>query len=247
MTWQTLQEHEAHYLPRFHDDYRRKSLERLVRRYVRGPRVLDVRCLTGQLAVDLALSGCQVTALDGLAEAVAAVNALGRSRGLAYDIARPWDVQHLTDAVHGAQFETVLCLDTLNHVPDDEAFMAQVRRAVVPGGRLIVSAPAFPGLRGRRDAALGHLRRYTRAQLRALLTRHGFAIERMRFWNFLALPLYVLIEGILRREVPESLRHGRRGPVNRMTNRLLRWWYLAVENHVQFPLGLSHFVVAEKR
>jgi len=247
MTWQTLQEHEAHYLSFFQDDYRRKSLEQLVKRYVAGRRVLDLRCLTGHLAVDLALAGHDVTALDGLAEAVAAANAYGGLRGLAQEIAKFWDVNHLTEVIGGAQFDTVLCLDTLQHTDDPDALLAQVRQALVPGGRLIINAPAFPSLHGKRDHALGHLLRYTRGQFRALIERQGFTIERLRWWNFTGLPLYWLLEGVLKLEVKESLRHGRRGTLNRILNPLLRIWYQVVENHVAFPCGLTHIAVAAKR
>ena len=246
MTLQSLQEHEAHYLPLFEDDYRRKSLERLVRRFVTGRRVLDLRCLTGHLAVELALQGFEVTALDGLNEAAMCANAYARARGLRGDFAGVWDLADLIGAVRGAQFDTVLCLDTLQHAKDDDALLAQLVRVVAEGGRLIINAPAFPALHGKRDTALGHLRRYTRCQVQELLERHGFCIELMRPWNFIGLPMYALLEGVLRIEVSERLRHGRRGPVNRVTNRLLRWWYIAVENRLRFPCGLTWFVIAHK-
>jgi 2-polyprenyl-3-methyl-5-hydroxy-6-metoxy-1,4-benzoquinol methylase len=246
MTWQTLQEHEAHYLPLFRDDYRRKGLEALVKRHVRGRRVLDMRCLTGHLAVDLARAGHEVTALDALAEAVAAANAYGRSRGLTRDIARYWDVNHLTAAIGAAPFDTVLCLDTLQHTDDPDALLPQIRQALIPGGQLIINGPAFPALHGKRDRALGHMRRYSRGQFRALIERHGFAIERLQWWNFTGLPLYWLLEGVLKVEVKESLRHGRRGPVNRMINPLLRVWFETVENHVPFPCGLTFLAVARR-
>jgi len=246
MTWQTLQEHEAHYLSFFRDDYRRKSLERLVRRFVMGHRVLDVRCLTGQLAVDLALAGLEVTGLDALPEAVAEANAYARRRGVPGELVKEWDLEHLTPAVDGHRFDTALCLDTINHVKDDNVLMGQLAQVLTHGGRLVITAPAFPSLHGKRDHALGHLRRYTRGQFRALIERHGFEVELLRPWNFAALPLYALIEGALRREVSEDLRHGRRGPINRVRNRLLRWWYTGVENRLWFPLGLTWFVVAKK-
>ena len=39
----------------------------LARRAVLGPRVLDMRCITGGLAIDLAAAGREVTARDGYA------------------------------------------------------------------------------------------------------------------------------------------------------------------------------------
>ena len=247
MTWQTLQEHEAYYLPLFRDDYRRKSLERLVRRFIAGRNVLELRCLTGHLAVELSRRGFEVTALDPYGPAVEETNAHARAQGIGRDIAKTWDFDHLTKAVDGARFDTVLCLDTLVHTSDDEALMAQLAQVMSAGGRLIIDAPAFPALHGKRDAALGHLRRYTKAQLRALVERHGFQIELIRAWNFVALPVYVLIEGLMRRRVSENFRFGRRGPINRVTNRLLRWWYTGVENRLWFPCGLTWFMVARRR
>ena len=246
MTWQTLQEHEAHYLDRFHDDYRRKSLERLVRRFVTGRRVLELRCLTGQLSIDLALRGYDVTALDALPEAVRLANASAQAQGISHDLVRPWRLERLADVVDGQQFDTVLCLDTLIHVPDDRTTLRELAEVVAPGGRLVIDAPAYPSLHGKRDAKLGHLRRYTRRQFRTLIEEAGFTVTLLRPWNFLALPMYALMEGLLRWEVPEGLRHGRRGPVNRVTNRLLRWWYLGIENRLWFPCGLTWFAVATK-
>ena len=245
MTWQTLQEHEAHYLDRFQDDYRRKSLERLVQRFVAGRRVLELRCLTGNLAIDLTLRGHDVVALDALPQAVQQTNAAARARGIGRDLARPWHLERLSDVVAGARFDTVLCLDTLIHVPDDRTTLRELADVTAPGGRLIINAPAHPSLHGKRDAVLGHLRRYTQRQFRALIEEAGFTVTLLRPWNFLALPMYALMEGLLRWEVPEGLRHGQRGPVNRVTNRLLRWWYLAVENRLWFPCGLTWFAVAQ--
>ena len=173
-------------------------------------------------------------------------NAHGRSRGLTRDITRFWDVNHLTEAIGGARFDTVLCLDTLQHTDDPDALLPQVRQAIVPGGRLIINAPAFPSLHGKRDAVLGHLRRYTQGQFRALIERNGFRIERLRWWNFTGLPLYWLLEGVLKVEVKESLRHGRRGPLNRILNPLLRVWFETVENRVPFPCGLTLIAVARR-
>lgn len=246
MTWQTLQEHEAMYLPYFQDDYRRRSLEALVRRFVTGRRVLEMRCITGHLAVALAKNGFDVTALDGYEPAVQMTNARARANGVGRDLARHWDFRDLLGAVDGAHFDTVVCADTLNHAPDDAALLRQIRQVMADGGRLVIAAPAFPGLHGKRDEALGHLRRYSRRGLRELLERNGFRVQRLRAWNFTALPLYILVEKVLRRRVSEGVRLAKGGPLGRLPNRLLRWWYTTVENRLWFPVGLSWIVIARK-
>ncbi len=246
MTIETMRWHEAvnvHY----DRDFRRQSLIRLAQRHVRGPRVLDMRCITGTLAVELAAAGMDVTALDGYLGAVEKTNALARSRGVSAPIASHWDLTGLRARVGAGRFDTVICLDVLNHARDDDEMVDEVAAVLKPGGRLIVNAPAFPGLLGKRDQLLGHLRRYTRSGLRELLARHGLQVETMRYWNFTALPMYALIERGLRARIPDEFRFGSAGRIGSWSNRALTWWYMAVENHVPFPCGLSHFVIAQKR
>ena len=243
MTFESLQAHEEYVLPYLAHDYRRKSLERLVQGYVTGKKVLDVRCLTGQLAVDLALKGFEVTALDAHVKGVEISNAHARAQGLGKDIARFYDLEHLLEQVGSERFDTVLCLDTLHHVHHDEALLEQIAQVLVDGGRLIVATSAFPFLRGYRDRMLGHVRRYSRRDIRELLARHGFEITFMHYWNFLGLAPYVLIERVANVQIPEKVRYRREGSI---LDRLLRWWYFTFENRLPFPIGLTHFIVAHK-
>ncbi len=244
MTLETLQVHEAYVLPYLQHDYRRKSLERLVQDYVTGKKILDIRCLTGQLAVDLILKGFSVTGLDAHPKGVELANRHARKHGINRDIARLWDLAHLLEAVGAERFDAVICLDVLNHVEDDAQAIRQVAQVLVDGGRVVIAAPAFPSLYGKRDRMLGHQRRYTQRGIRELLERHGLQIHYRRYWNLLGLLPYILVERILNTEIPERLRYGRHGS---LPNRLLRWWYMTIENRVPFPIGLTHFVVAEKR
>lgn len=246
MTLDTMQWHERVTLRYSKDDFRRKSLVELARRHVTGKRVLEMRCLTGHLAVDLAAEGFEVTALDGYAEAVEMTNQLAASRGLARPIAQLWDLTGLVARVGENRFDTVFCLDVLNHVPDDQATMPEIAKVLVPGGRLILTVPAAPFMLGLRDRTLGHLRRYTKQSITELLERHGLRVQLVRYWNFSALPAYFVIEKILRKPLPDGVRYGRGKAVGSWPNRLLGWWYLAVENRLWFPCGLSFFIVAEK-
>lgn len=245
MTIDTMRWHEAvnvHY----DRDFRRQSLVRLAKRHVTGRRVLDMRCITGSLAVALALEGREVTALDGYAGSVETTNALARARGLSKDLARLWDFTDLVRHVGPGRFDTVLCLDVLNHVEDDERAVAEIAQVLTERGRIIVAAPAFPALLGKRDRSLGHLRRYTKDGLRGLLERHGLEVQSLRFWNFTALPIYALIERGMRARISDGFRYGWEERLGVLPNRALSWWYTAVENRVALPWGLSLFAVAQK-
>jgi len=77
-----------------------------------------------------------------------------------------------------AAFDCVAVVDMLEHVPDEEAFVAELARVTKPGGRLVVNTPhlkrtALRRLRhalGQTDEKHGHLRPgYAPARLRELL------------------------------------------------------------------------------
>jgi SAM-dependent methyltransferase len=77
--------------------------------------------------------------------------------------------------LRSASVDVVLALDVLEHV-----------------GRLIATVPALRALWSVRDEAAGHRRRYSRAMLHDLLTRHGFRFLDLRGFQFVLLPLMML-------------------------------------------------------
>ena len=89
-----------------------------------------------------------------------------------------------------ASFDIVMSIVVLPFVPDDEAYVAELRRVLRPGGHLIVATKTSPflprvwkRLRGQRERdrhpAPG-IRHHDAADAAALLERHGFAILRRR-------------------------------------------------------------------
>src|SRR5215510_7372587 len=117
MTIESMRWHEAvnvHY----DTDFRRQSLVRLALRYIRGAAVLDMRCITGSLVLPLAEKGLEIAALDGYEGAVAKTNDRLKEKGLA-PVAQVWDLTGLVGRVGRDRFDTVVCLDVLNHVKDD--------------------------------------------------------------------------------------------------------------------------------
>jgi 2-polyprenyl-3-methyl-5-hydroxy-6-metoxy-1,4-benzoquinol methylase len=70
-------------------------------------------------------------------------------------------------------FDLVLLLDVIEHVEDDDAFLADdVVPLLAAGARAVVSVPAYPSLYCEHDRMLEHHRRYRPADLRGLLARH---------------------------------------------------------------------------
>ncbi len=103
------------------------------------------------------------------------------------------------EAVAG-EFDTVICLNVLEHVPDEQLALANIGRAMAPGGRAIILVPQGPWLFSSLDRVLGHHRRYTRDQLQRVLERAGFELEAMREFNKIGVLGWLLNGRILQRE-----------------------------------------------
>lgn len=97
------------------------------------------------------------------------------------------DVARLPLAAASADF--ALCCDVLEHVEDDGQACAELARVLAPGGVLVVTVPAGPGLWSVHDEALGHRRRYRPGELEARLDAAGFSVESSHGFNLAPWPL----------------------------------------------------------
>jgi SAM-dependent methyltransferase len=72
--------------------------------------------------------------------------------------------------------DVVCLLDVIEHLPLDvvDRTLAEARRVLRPGGRLVINVPAHAWLWSTADVHLGHHRRYDRRMLRAALDAAGF-------------------------------------------------------------------------
>jgi SAM-dependent methyltransferase len=84
-------------------------------------------------------------------------------------------------------FDLITCLDVIEHVPDDRAALRELQRVSKPGGKLLVTVPAYQALWSYHDVANHHYRRYERTTLRAAVTDAGWRLERMTSFNTLLL------------------------------------------------------------
>lgn len=85
------------------------------------------------------------------------------------------DVRHGTSDLVGAdeRFDLVCAFEVIEHLEDDVAALRDWTRHLDPGGALLVSVPAWPDRFGAWDTLVGHYRRYTPAQLTAVLRAAG--------------------------------------------------------------------------
>lgn len=104
----------------------------------------------------------------------------------------------------GQRFDTIICLNVLEHVEDDAGSLEAMRRLLVPSGRLVLLVPALPALYGALDKALGHHRRYARAELASKIERAGFRLSHVEYFNAAGILGWWFTGRVLRRGVIPS-------------------------------------------
>jgi SAM-dependent methyltransferase len=88
-----------------------------------------------------------------------------------------------------SSFDTLTCIDTLEHVHDDSAGLAEIRRVLCPGGVAVITVPAHPWMFSGHDVALHHVRRYRRAELIERVRLSGLELVKLRYSNVAVFPL----------------------------------------------------------
>jgi glycosyltransferase involved in cell wall biosynthesis len=84
--------------------------------------------------------------------------------------------------------DTVVCLNVLEHIRDDEAALRRIRTLLRENGWLILLVPNDPKAFGAIDRAVGHFRRYTPGHLAWLLNGAGFDLEGTLSFNRVSMP-----------------------------------------------------------
>ena len=85
-------------------------------------------------------------------------------------------------------FDTVVCLNVLEHVRDPLIALRNMHSALAPGGRVVLYVPQGQSLYSSLDEVLGHRCRYEKPVLAEELRATGFELESMRDFNHLAIP-----------------------------------------------------------
>jgi 2-polyprenyl-6-hydroxyphenyl methylase/3-demethylubiquinone-9 3-methyltransferase len=98
--------------------------------------VLDVGCGGGLMSEPLARLGARVTGIDPGEKNIRIARGHAEPQGLAIDY-RVATVEELVSA--GEQYDAVVCLEVVEHVPDVGAFARACASLVRPGGMLILS------------------------------------------------------------------------------------------------------------
>lgn len=159
----------------------RNDLTEIERRLPGTGRILDVGCAYGWFL--------EVARERGWATAGVEVEAAtaGEARAAGLDVR----LGTLADAAYpAASFDVVGLWDVLEHVPDVDAFLAECRRVLRPGGVLAVQSPNVRSVMARMMGAEWswlilphHVYHFTPRTMRMTLERRGFSVERAYTWE----------------------------------------------------------------
>jgi SAM-dependent methyltransferase len=200
-----------------------------------GPerRILDVGCGDALLFPRLAPFG-EVYGVEIDAPLVAEDNPLRHRIHLG-----PFDDSFTPDG----KFDLILMLDVLEHMPDARQALARAASLLTPGGKLVITVPAFNALWTNHDRINQHRTRYTRPMLRDEAASAGFVLEESFYCFHWMIPAKLAVRAI------EALGWGSEGPaeipspaVNALALRLSlieqRWL-----GPLRLPVGSSLFSV----
>jgi glycosyltransferase involved in cell wall biosynthesis len=163
-----------------------------------GTRVLELGAGIGNMTQQLAGGRKHYVASDIDGEHLARLRV--RFRGRPNVEIRKCDLCDADDfAELRGRFDTVVCLNVVEHVKDDLAALRNIHSALVPGGRAIILVPQDQRVFGTLDEVLGHFRRYDPAQLEARMNAAGFVLDRTISFNRVTRPGWWWNGRVLRR------------------------------------------------
>lgn len=201
-----------------------------------GNRVLEVGSGTGNITHFLCSNNRQVTATDVVPAYRGELQRLFGDRPNVevgkFDLTAKAPAEMIAEL-----FDTVVCLNVLEHIEDDLFALEQMRDVLQPGGKLALLVPSHQFLYGEFDRAVGHFRRYGKRELIGKLEKVGFVVQQTKYFSLLAaLPWFINGRLLKRDYLPTD-------QVN-LANKLVP--LLRLEKLIGPPCGLSLIAIAQK-
>lgn len=141
------------------------------------------------------------------------------------------------------KIDTIINLDVLEHLPDDDAILKLFYETLTPGGHLLLKTPAHQLLFCEIDKASHHFRRYSKKELKTKIKRAGFKIKTISYMNMPGAVLYFIKGKILKKTTNFSTTISHKNI--RLMNKLIP--LIRIFEKI-FPVffGLSVILVAQK-
>jgi ubiquinone/menaquinone biosynthesis C-methylase UbiE len=236
--WQKIADHQE-------KDFRASSLRRLISANLDlNLNVLDLGCGTCDLTQDLLEKKVNVYSADISKEMIQMSKRKLESKNLSTRRLQQASISSLVNEYEN-YFDQIVSLDVIEHIKNDNEAIKSMYKLIVPGGILLLTVPALQKLYGKKDEELGHYRRYKKDHLILLLKRAGFEIIKIRYWNLIGVPAVWFSNNLLNTNVSESFRY-KNSFISKMIQKILYFWFAIIENHFNFGVGLTLFVIAKR-
>jgi ubiquinone/menaquinone biosynthesis C-methylase UbiE len=145
--------------------------------------------------------------------------------------------QMLLPTSETGNYSAAVSYNVLEHIEDHATALRSMATLVRPGGKVILIVPAFMFAMSNVDIATGHVRRYTKKSMRAVMAEAGLTIEKLHYANALGLIGYYAATSIFKLAPKE-------GPMVKIYDSVVLPITKALESVVRPPFGQSVFVVA---
>lgn len=202
-----------------------------------GQRVLEIGCGVGNFTVHLA-SREMVLGIDIVDECIQLHHRnLGQyphvsSRKM--DIVSPDFLE-----LKSHRFDSIVCLNVLEHISDDTQALRHMHEILPSGGRAVLIVPAFEALYGPIDASLGHYRRYSKRSLRQVGSNAGFETMESRYMNLPGFFGWWANARVFKRSEQSEAQ------IAFFDSKIVPW-ISALEDRLEPPFGQSIFTVLRK-
>jgi SAM-dependent methyltransferase len=98
-------------------------------------------------------------------------------------------------------FDGVFALNVVEHIQDDVLAIANAKKLLKKGGRLVILVPAYQSLYNNFDRALEHYRRYTEGSLKDIFKKNNLQIVHSQYFNLAAIAGWWFSGSILKKEI----------------------------------------------
>lgn len=162
--------------------------------YLQGE-ILEIGCGIGTLTKFI-LKKRKVSCIDLVPEYVEIVK-----KRLGLEKVVVGDITDLNTFWHGELYDTIVCLNVLEHIVEDELALKNMYSILKKHGRLTLSVPAHQALYGSLDEHLGHIKRYELDELIAKCKQCGFRVEQKKYINLFGIFGWFYNGKVLKRKI----------------------------------------------
>lgn len=102
---------------------------------------------------------------------------------------------------HLEKYNTVFALNVVEHIENDSLAIANCKKMLKSGGRLIILVPAYQSLYNRFDEELFHYKRYNKSKLGSLFLQNDFTLEKQFYFNALGIAGWYVSGKLMRKKI----------------------------------------------